>query len=578
MFAKQYTAALVSAAFFSIAAQATTLNWQSTNTLAHPVQSLIPQAQDSGEVAAGQSVHIAVALKVRNKAQLDTLTQSILQGGSKHYLSKTEFLDRFSPTEAQAQTVVKHLQANGFRNIKVAPNRLLITADGSAATVKAGFQTSLHRYNINGRQAFANVANAQVPSQLADIVLAVHGLQNVHQFHTALRHPTPQAFKTASVSGHSPTDFPSIYNANSLPPASNTTVGIIAEGDLTQTLSDLQDFASSAGYGTVATSVINSGTPTSDTSGTEEWNLDSQDILAAAGGAVQQMNFYVAPSMTNADITAAFNAAVSDGTAKVINVSLGECETSAQSDGMTASADQIFQAAVAQGQTFSVSTGDSGSYECGGRTARQSYPAVSPYVIAVGGTTLSTSGKTGYLSETTWNGGGGGPSYTESAPAWQTSAGRRADHFQNQARRARRLLRRRPQQRRAGAGQRQHLADRRHQPGGAAVHRLLGADRIGQRQQHPLAGAVDLQILQGQPLAVPRRHQRQQRRLQRRQGLGLHHRLGQLEHRQPERLHRQDPWVLSATLSRLEPRSAGAFLRLAPSPAKMSPLRAGNQT
>lgn len=423
MFAKQYTAALVSAAFFSIAAQATTLNWQSTNTLAHPVQSLIPQAQDSGEVAAGQSVHIAVALKVRNKAQLDTLTQSILQGGSKHYLSKTEFLDRFSPTEAQAQTVVKHLQANGFRNIKVAPNRLLITADGSAATVKAGFQTSLHRYNINGRQAFANVANAQVPSQLADIVLAVHGLQNVHQFHTALRHPTPQAFKTASVSGHSPTDFPSIYNANSLPPASNTTVGIIAEGDLTQTLSDLQDFASSAGYGTVATSVINSGTPTSDTSGTEEWNLDSQDILAAAGGAVQQMNFYVAPSMTNADITAAFNAAVSDGTAKVINVSLGECETSAQSDGMTASADQIFQAAVAQGQTFSVSTGDSGSYECGGRTARQSYPAVSPYVIAVGGTTLSTSGKTGYLSETTWNGGGGGPSYTESAPAWQTSAG-----------------------------------------------------------------------------------------------------------------------------------------------------------
>ncbi|OQS35252.1 S53 family peptidase [Chromobacterium haemolyticum] len=422
MFAKQYTAALVSAAFFSIAAQATTLNWQSTNTLAHPVQSLIPQAQDSGEVAAGQSVHIAVALKVRNKAQLDTLTQSILQGGSKHYLSKTEFLDRFSPTEAQAQTVVKHLQANGFRNIKVAPNRLLITADGSAATIKAGFQTSLHRYNINGRQAFANVANAQVPSQLADIVLAVHGLQNVHQFHTALRHPTPQAFKTASVSGHSPTDFPSIYNANSLPPASNTTVGIIAEGDLTQTLSDLQDFASSAGYGTVATSVINSGTPTSDTSGTEEWNLDSQDILAAAGGAVQQMNFYVAPSMTNADITAAFNAAVSDGTAKVINVSLGECETSAQSDGMTASADQIFQAAVAQGQTFSVSTGDSGSYECGGRTARQSYPAVSPFVIAVGGTTLSTSGKTGYLSETTWN-GGGGPSYTESAPAWQTSAG-----------------------------------------------------------------------------------------------------------------------------------------------------------
>ena len=85
---------------------------------------------------------------------------------------------------------------------------------------------------------------------------------------------------------------------------------------------------------------------------------------------------------------------------------------------------------------FSVSSGDSGAYECGATAGKaQSYPAVSPYVMAVGGTTLSTTGST-WTGETVWSctsasscqqsssgGAGGGPSLTENAPSWQTAAG-----------------------------------------------------------------------------------------------------------------------------------------------------------
>ena len=85
---------------------------------------------------------------------------------------------------------------------------------------------------------------------------------------------------------------------------------------------------------------------------------------------------------------------------------------------------------------FSVSSGDSGAYECGATAGKaQSYPAVSPYVMAIGGTTLSSSGGT-WQSETVWScssastcqqsssgGAGGGPSLTENAPSWQTAAG-----------------------------------------------------------------------------------------------------------------------------------------------------------
>ncbi|HSY30260.1 MAG TPA: S53 family peptidase, partial [Burkholderiaceae bacterium] len=162
----------------------------------------------------------------------------------------------------------------------------------------------------------------------------------------------------------------------------------------------------------------------------------SQDSLGAAGGVVKSMVFYAAASFSDADLNADYNTAVSANVAKVINVSLGECETGAKSDGTEATDDQIFETAVAQGQTFAVASGDSGSYECGGRTNEQSYPAVSPYVIAVGGTTLSTTSGGVWSSETAWSctsyrtcpqsadgGGGGGPSTTEAAPSWQVSSG-----------------------------------------------------------------------------------------------------------------------------------------------------------
>ena len=80
------------------------------------------------------------------------------------------------------------------------------------------------------------------------------------------------------------------------------------------------------------------------------------------------------------------------------------------------------------GVTYVVSSGDSG-----GTT---SWPAVSPNVVSVGGTTLTisstTSGATttySYSSETGWSGSGGGYSQYESEPAWQytvQSTGRRS--------------------------------------------------------------------------------------------------------------------------------------------------------
>ena len=87
--------------------------------------------------------------------------------------------------------------------------------------------------------------------------------------------------------------------------------------------------------------------------------------------------------------------------------------------------DSHFSPQLHPGVTFIASSGDSG-----GQTI---WPAVSPYVLGVGGTSFtivsSSSGIYSYGSETAWSGSGGGYSSFESEPSWQyavQSTGRRS--------------------------------------------------------------------------------------------------------------------------------------------------------
>jgi len=423
-------------AAFATTAQAET--WAPTATKATAVASTARTAVTHiSAMQAGALTHVVVALKLRNKPELDQFTANLMSGHSNRTLSSADFMRLYAPTKEQVQAVVAHLTKNGFTNITVSANNLLVSANGSAGSVKSAFNTELHTYSVNGRNAYANISDAAVPQSLGGIVLAVHGLQTVHLHHTTLKklEAKPNAV-TLGVSGHNPTDFPIIYNASSLPSATNATIGIITQGDVTQTIADLNTFTSNAGYPQTNVSTVVVGSPSTDTAGLGEWNMDTQSSLAAAGGTIKQMILYVANTLSDADLTSTYNQAVTDNQAKSINVSLGECENDAQASGIMASNDQIFQTAVAQGQMFSVSSGDSGAYECNTSSTAQSFPAVSPYVMALGGTLVSTGANNAWSSESVWactdwqscqqsasGGAGGGPSLTEAAPSWQINAG-----------------------------------------------------------------------------------------------------------------------------------------------------------
>ena len=374
-----------------------------------------------GKTADSQSMHIEVALKMRNADMLRNFVAAMhAQPGKVAPMDSERFLADHAPTMERAQAVANFLSNAGFHNVVIAPNRLLVSADGNAKVAANAFQTSFANVqNKHGDIGYANNADVHIPAEFQNDILSVVGLQNVHGAHPLFQASDPMAVHPLSVTGHNPVEFSSIYGGSGVQTAAGVTVGIITEGKITQTVTDLNTFTSQNGLATVTTQTVNTNGTSSDTSGVDEWNLDSQDIVGMAGGQVGKLIFYNIPSLSNANLTADFNTVVSANAVKVLNVSLGECETDAQGDGSAASQDQIFSTAVAQGQTISVSTGDSGADECGTGGTTPSWPAASQYVIAVAGTTLNASTTT-WSSETVWVDSGGSQSTFEPKPSWQT--------------------------------------------------------------------------------------------------------------------------------------------------------------
>ncbi|MEO8801749.1 MAG: pre-peptidase C-terminal domain-containing protein, partial [Rudaea sp.] len=402
------------------AVQAAGTDYLGSHAVVGQAMTLHPHDVMLGTLTTSEPTQLAISLKLRHQDQLNAFIASLTAPGSQvQPMTTAQFNNKFAPTHAQAQAVANFLSESGFSNIVIADNQMLVTADGTTTTAAAAFGTTFGQVQTaNGQLGFANTSNVQVPANLQDIVLAVVGLQNVYQAHTTIVHVDPNALSPQAVTGHNPTEFSSIYSGSGQTTGAGVTVGIVTQGKITQTITDLNSFTSQNGLATVTTQTINTNGTSTDASGVDEWNLDSQDVVGMAGGQVGKLIFYNIPTLSNANLTADFNTIVSANATKIINVSLGECETSAQGDGSAASQDQSFQQAVAQGQTFSISTGDSGADECSNGGTTPSWPAASQYVVAAAGTTLNASTTT-WASETVWSGTGGSQSTFEPQPSWQ---------------------------------------------------------------------------------------------------------------------------------------------------------------
>jgi subtilase family serine protease len=179
----------------------------------------------------------------------------------------------------------------------------------------------------------------------------------------------------------------------------------------------------------VPVSVVQVSVASTDTSGADEWDLDTQ-MSSGMAQTLADLYLYDNASMTDADTALGFNLFASQDVAQAGSASFGICEFLAYLDGSMLADDQVFEEAAAQGQTVFSSTGDTGP-SCAVVDTNgvpdtglpfMSYPAVSPYVVAVGGTDLFVNQDGSYNTEIAWEAGGGGISQLESSPYWQAAA------------------------------------------------------------------------------------------------------------------------------------------------------------
>lgn len=158
----------------------------------------------------------------------------------------------------------------------------------------------------------------------------------------------------------------------------------------------------------VLTKATPQGKPAYNAGWAQEITLDVEWAHAIAPGA--HILLVEAASNSYSDLMAAVNYARTQVGVSVVSMSWGGSEFA----GETAYDSYFTTPAGHQGVTFVASAGDTG--------ALPEYPAVSPNVLSVGGTTLKTATNAGtYGSETTWTASGGGISVYEAKPSFQST-------------------------------------------------------------------------------------------------------------------------------------------------------------
>ncbi|MBV9056105.1 MAG: S8/S53 family peptidase [Candidatus Eremiobacteraeota bacterium] len=428
--------------------------WVSTATVAIPIKSFTERAT-AGVVPRSMSLRIVVGLYMRDRQGAAQLVREQYAPGHvmlRRWLTPQEFTEKFNPTSTQAKAVADYLERQGFTQVKTEPNRLIVSGTASVARVETAFHTQIHGVVANGKVVYGNVQPAFVPARFHNVVAAVLGLHNLYQMHVhsmrsaysrityAAGTPPPclQVVNGICIGGeYGPPQYQVAYDAvtcsgKPCTTGGKTNIAVMAEGNVKQVVKDLRTAETFWAIPKVKYATVQVGTPSSDTSGLDEWDLDTQ-ISSGIAGRVQELYVYDTTSLSDSDISLEYSKWVNDNLTQAGNSSFGEPEPLAYADGSMALDDQELNQAAAQGMTMFASTGDNGSgcpvlLATGASNSGAPvvcYPAASPYVVAVGGTTLDTNANGNepgtYYGEHVWMGTGGGYSAFENAPYWQAN-------------------------------------------------------------------------------------------------------------------------------------------------------------
>lgn len=454
----------------------------------HALPGSVPSWAVAKNRAAGtdgtQQVTFRVYLNYRGGDAAAAYASSVSTPGSANYkkfLTPAQFRAQFSPVQADVNSVSAWLKSQGFSIGTTPDNRKYVEATGTLAQAAAAFDTSFAEYRTEGKVVRANASALKVPASLT----AVEGVVGLDESQT-LAHadkvtPGPDLFRNAEPTsaywgektvqntptpdgtalpaspsafapkGYAGAQLQGLYGMTGAIGSGNdgrgVTVGIIDAYASPTILQDANTYSAAHGLPSLNghfTQVVAPGTynrpenPRQDPQGwAGEETLDVEAVHTMAPGA--DITYIGAPNNYR-DMDAIMNKVVDQHLADIVSNSYGYGGEALPAGTIKPSLDTQIQAA-AEGMTLFFSSGDSGDETGGvaGATPSPDWPASSPYVTAVGGTSAGVSQANGRVFElgwetakgtlnkatTTWNtpvflyGSGGGTSRLFAQPSYQ---------------------------------------------------------------------------------------------------------------------------------------------------------------
>ncbi|GHO62770.1 serine protease [Ktedonobacter sp. SOSP1-52] len=356
------------------------------------------------------------------------------------YLTPAQFRQQFAPSQAQVNAVRSWLRNQGFNVVYAPTNNRYVSAEGTVAQAEAAFSANFGMYNVQGLTLRSPSSTISIPGSIADVVTGVLGLDDSAQFvHT--NHavdgnaPPPPAFVSAQPCStywneKQAVGFTNPYGTGPLPYApcgytpdqvkgaygisgydgSGQTVAIIDAFAAPTILQDVNQWSTNRGLPTMKSGqfsqVVAPGTYHHPEAGLKQdpqgwYGEETLDVEAVHGMAPAANIVYVGAPNSFQDLDAALNEVVDRKLASIVTNSYGFDSELLPAGYIKPFEDTILQG-VAEGIGIYFSSGDNSDESLieGYRTT--DWPASSPYVTAVGGTSLAVGANNNYLFETGW--------------------------------------------------------------------------------------------------------------------------------------------------------------------------------
>lgn len=395
---------------------------QFTPLYSHPT---FTETAPVGSLDRDVEITLLLTMRPRHEDLLNSFVKDLSDPSSpnyKQYLTPTEFVERFSPSAESYRDLAGFFESANL-TVTEYDNLLVLTVKGEVKQFEMLLGIEFRLYQNSDNQIVYSSTAPKLPYRFASLVYGVAGLNNATEMRTSHQFaPMGQA----GLPPFSPQQIRSAYGVIPLldkgidGTGQNITI-VVAYGSPTLS-SDLTAFANQYSIKRTHGNIYYpSGQPKTQSSGwAKETTLDVVWASVMAPGAT--INVVVSPAPDDS-LWSALNYAVSKNLGKIISLSWGSNEHSG--DVMY---EPILQQAVAQGISVFVSSGDCGSFGttstgCSQTQHIPSYPASSPNVIAVGGTSLTLDSQNRYRNETAWSKSGGGVSAVFSRPWWQQGSG-----------------------------------------------------------------------------------------------------------------------------------------------------------